>query len=97
MIALQTTKLDEDLSYEKRTVRIMACEVKALHTRGITFFKVLWQNQQTEEVAWEWEDEMREKYGELFLDLFLIFWTIHELLSMFSRAIIVGMTSFWSI
>ena len=45
---LRALQIDENLSYEEKPVRILACEVKALCTRDIAFIKVLWRNHQTE-------------------------------------------------
>ena len=37
-------KLNEDLNYEKKPIRILAREVKTLHNRDIVLVKVFWQN-----------------------------------------------------
>ena len=68
VIDYKPLKVAKELSYEERPVRILACEVKTLRTRDIAFVKVLWRNQQRDKATWEREDEMREKYLELFLN-----------------------------
>ena len=57
----------EDLSYEEKPLGILAHKIKTLRTRDIAFVRVWWRNQLVEEATWEQEDEMREKYPELFL------------------------------
>ena len=58
----------EDLSYKEKPVGILARKIKTLRPREITFDMVWWGNQSVEEATWEREDEMREKYPDLFLD-----------------------------
>ena len=65
VIDYEPLQLNEDLSYEEKSVRILAREVKTLRNRSIAFVKVLWRNHHSEEATWEREDEIREKYPEL--------------------------------
>ena len=58
--------LDPDLSYEEHLVHILDKRVKELRNKKIHLVKVLWRNQSVEEATWELEDEIRNKYPELF-------------------------------
>ncbi|XP_038885824.1 uncharacterized protein LOC120076119 [Benincasa hispida] len=53
--------LNENLSYRKKPIQILAREVKILHNREVALVKVLWP----EEATWEREDDMRTQYLEL--------------------------------
>ncbi|KAL0544581.1 hypothetical protein IC582_019698 [Cucumis melo] len=59
-------EIDENLSYAKQPVKILAREVKMLRNREIPLVKVLWKNHNIEEATWEREDDMRARYPELF-------------------------------
>ncbi|KAL5540066.1 hypothetical protein UlMin_045796 [Ulmus minor] len=58
--------IDEKLSYEERPVRILDRKTKELRNKTVALVKVLWRNHAVEEATWEREDEMREKYPNLF-------------------------------
>ena len=47
---------------------VLARKIRTLRTREIAFVKVWWGNQSAEKATWKREDEMREKYPELFVD-----------------------------
>ena len=64
VIDYEPLQFNEDLSYEKKLVKILA-KVKTLRNRNIAFVKVLWRNHHSEEATLEREDEIREKYPEL--------------------------------
>ncbi|XP_073313473.1 uncharacterized protein [Primulina huaijiensis] len=55
-----------NLSYEEVPVQILDRKVKVLRNREIGFVKVLWRNHVIEEDTWEPEEEMRERYQDLF-------------------------------
>ena len=59
-------EIDEKLSYEERPVRILDRKAKELRNKTVALVKVLWRNHAVEEATWEREDEMREKYPNLF-------------------------------
>jgi len=42
--------------------------VKKLRNKEIALVKVLWRNQQAEEITWEAEDIIRSRYPYLFKD-----------------------------
>uniref|UniRef100_A0A6N2LYN7 Reverse transcriptase n=1 Tax=Salix viminalis TaxID=40686 RepID=A0A6N2LYN7_SALVM len=58
--------LTPDLTYEERPVQILDSQVKQLKHKEIRLVKVMWENHGREEMTWELEDEMREKYPILF-------------------------------
>ena len=58
--------LNPDLSYEEKPEAILDRKVQQLRTKSITSVKVLWKHHGYEEATWELEDEMKEKYPELF-------------------------------
>nr|XP_016449027.1 PREDICTED: uncharacterized protein LOC107774072 [Nicotiana tabacum] len=56
----------EDLSYAKVPVAILDRQVRKLRTKEVDSAKVLWRNNNIEEMTWEVEEEMRKKYPYLF-------------------------------
>ncbi|KAK6128180.1 hypothetical protein DH2020_038082 [Rehmannia glutinosa] len=66
VIQPHTIQIREDLSYEEKPVEIVDREVKKLRNKDIPLVKVIWRNQRVEEATWEREDDMRQKYPELF-------------------------------
>ncbi|KAA0032134.1 pol protein [Cucumis melo var. makuwa] len=59
VVDFEPLQINESLSYEEQSVKILAREVKMLRNRGIALVKVLWQNHRAEEVTWEREDDIR--------------------------------------
>ena len=62
----RTVQVQEDLTYESRPIQILDRDVKRLRNKEVPSVKVLWQNQQYKEATWEREDDMKQKYPELF-------------------------------
>ncbi|KAK6142450.1 hypothetical protein DH2020_022798 [Rehmannia glutinosa] len=62
----QAIEIDESLSYEEKPIAILDREVKKLRNKEISLVKVLWRNHKIEEATWEREDDMRDKYPQLF-------------------------------
>ena len=60
--------LDENLSYEEEPVAILHKEVRRLRSREIASIKVQSKNRPVEEVTWEKEADMQERYPHLFTD-----------------------------
>ena len=56
----------EELSYEEKPVAILDRQVRRLRTKDVASVKVLWKNNNKEEMTWEAEDEMKNKYPYLF-------------------------------
>ncbi|XP_038883959.1 uncharacterized protein LOC120074858 [Benincasa hispida] len=62
----QPVQLKENLSYEEEPVKILDRKEQVLRNKTISLVKVLWQNHSTEEVTWEAEEQMKNKYLQLF-------------------------------
>nr|XP_016498425.1 PREDICTED: uncharacterized protein LOC107817163 [Nicotiana tabacum] len=56
----------EDLSYAEVPVAILDRQVRKLRTKEVASVKVLWRNNNIEEMTWEAEEEKRKKYPHLF-------------------------------
>ncbi|XP_049394756.1 uncharacterized protein LOC125859062 [Solanum stenotomum] len=56
----------EDLTYEDVPMAILDRQVKKLRNKEVAYVKVLWRNQQVEDVTWEAEEAMKSKYPHLF-------------------------------
>ena len=65
IIDYKPLKIEEDSSYQEKSTKILAREVKALCNRNIGFVKALCRNHQNEEATWEREEEIKEKYPKL--------------------------------
>ncbi|XP_073317257.1 uncharacterized protein [Primulina huaijiensis] len=59
--------LTPNFTYQEIPVQILDRKVKVLRNKEIGIVKVLWRNHLIEEATWEPEDEMKEKYPELFV------------------------------
>ena len=59
-------QLEEDLTYEEHPIQILDRKIKELRNNKIPLVKVLWRNSSVEEATWEREEEMKNKYLELF-------------------------------
>ena len=68
IIRWDSVLLDENLSYEEQPVAILDREVRKLSSREIASIKVQWKNRPVEEVNWEKEADMQERYPHLFTD-----------------------------
>ena len=59
-------ELDDDVTDEERSIRILETWEQVLHRKTIPLVKVLWQHRGIEEATWECEAEIRSKYPALF-------------------------------
>ena len=59
-------QVTEEFSYEEKPVAILDRQVRRLRTKDVASVKVLWQNNNREEMTWEAENEMKNKYPYLF-------------------------------
>ncbi|KAK6120997.1 hypothetical protein DH2020_045267 [Rehmannia glutinosa] len=67
IITRDTPPLMENLSYTERPIRIIDQQIRQLRKREIPMVKVVWQNHNRgEDATWEMEEDMRNKYPELF-------------------------------
>ena len=63
---IEDVQVKEDLTYEEVPIAILDRQVRKLRNKEIASVKVLWRNQQAEEITWEAEDIMRSRYPYLF-------------------------------
>ncbi|XP_028096695.1 uncharacterized protein LOC114296588 [Camellia sinensis] len=56
----------ENLNYEEHPIRIVDRNEQVLRRRVIHYVKVQWSNHSEREATWELEDEIRQKYPQLF-------------------------------
>ncbi|XP_070020625.1 uncharacterized protein [Nicotiana sylvestris] len=61
-----SVQLDKDLSYVEEPMAILDRQVQKLRSRNIASVKVQWWGQPNEEVTWETEQDMRNRYSHLF-------------------------------
>ncbi|XP_075096332.1 uncharacterized protein LOC142174438 [Nicotiana tabacum] len=64
---IEDIHIAEDLSYAKVPVAIFDRQVRKLRTKEVASVKVLWRNNNIEEMTWEAEEEMRKKDPHLFM------------------------------
>ncbi|XP_028061894.1 uncharacterized protein LOC114265323 [Camellia sinensis] len=62
-------EVDENVSYEKKPIKILDSREQVLRAKTIPLVKVLWHNHGVEEATWERETEVHEKYPDLFNDV----------------------------
>ncbi|XP_075499251.1 uncharacterized protein LOC142537636 [Primulina tabacum] len=55
-----------NLTYKEVPIQILDRKVKVLRNKEIDIIKILWRNQLVEEATWEPEEEMKQRYPELF-------------------------------
>ncbi|XP_070054402.1 uncharacterized protein [Nicotiana tomentosiformis] len=61
-----TVQLDKSLGYEEEPVGIIDRQACQLRSKKISAVKVQWRGQPVEEVTWEGEEDMRNRYPHLF-------------------------------
>ncbi|KAF5458025.1 hypothetical protein F2P56_022090 [Juglans regia] len=66
IIDYEPPQIQEDMTYAEELVQILERKEQVLRTRTIPFVKVLWKNHVTSEASWALEEEMRDKYPQLF-------------------------------
>ena len=62
----EDVQVTRDLTYEEVPIVILDRQVRKLRNKEVASIKVLWRNQQVEEVTWEAEEAMKLKYPHLF-------------------------------
>ncbi|GJZ65037.1 putative reverse transcriptase domain-containing protein [Tanacetum coccineum] len=67
-VPLDEIKVDKTLHFIEEPVEIMEREIKKLKRRNIALIKVRWNSKRGPEFTWEQEDQMRNKYSQLFVD-----------------------------
>ncbi|XP_073019344.1 uncharacterized protein [Primulina eburnea] len=66
VLRYESLELLPNLSYDEMPVQILDRKVKVLRNKEIGLVKVLWRNQVIEEATWEPEEEMKQRYPNLF-------------------------------
>nr|XP_016451075.1 PREDICTED: uncharacterized protein LOC107775811 [Nicotiana tabacum] len=66
IIPIEDIQVTENLSYEEIPVAILDRQIRKLRTKEVASVKVLWRNNNVEEMTWEVEEEMKSKYPHLF-------------------------------
>ena len=64
----QPIQITNDMSYEEQPMEILDRKEQVLRRRVIHLVKVRWANHTAEEATWERDDEIKEKYPQLFED-----------------------------
>ncbi|XP_058103496.1 uncharacterized protein LOC131247069 [Magnolia sinica] len=68
IVSCKQVKLTDDASYTEEPIRILDYKEQVLRTKMIPLVKVIWSHNREEEVTWEREVEVKEKYPHLFGD-----------------------------
>ncbi|XP_040996121.1 uncharacterized protein LOC121242301 [Juglans microcarpa x Juglans regia] len=66
IIDYEPLQIQEDMTYAEEPIRILEKKEQVLRTRTIPLVKVMWKNHATNKASWELEEEMRDKYPQLF-------------------------------
>ena len=66
VIDWQPLEIREDVTYIEQPIRILDRKDQILRTKTISLIKVQWSNHGEDEASWEREDEIKEKYPQLF-------------------------------
>ncbi|GJR38365.1 putative reverse transcriptase domain-containing protein [Tanacetum coccineum] len=68
LVPLDEIKIDKTLPFVEEPVDIMDREVKSLKHSKISLVKVCWNSKRGPEFTWEYEDHIKSKYPQLFVD-----------------------------
>ena len=66
MVNFDNLHVEEDASYVVKPVQILDSKEQILRRKRIWLVKVEWRSGSHEELTWEREDMMRQKFPELF-------------------------------
>ncbi|XP_070049770.1 uncharacterized protein [Nicotiana tomentosiformis] len=66
VVPVNNIQVTEHLSYEEAPIAILDRQVRRLRTKDVSSVKVLWRNNNMEEMTWEAEDDMKSRYPYLF-------------------------------
>ncbi|XP_015159065.1 uncharacterized protein [Solanum tuberosum] len=66
IMPIENICIAEDLSYAEVPIAILDRQVRKLRNKDVASVKVLWRNNNVEEMTWEVEEEMRKEYPQLF-------------------------------
>ena len=68
VIRYEPLQIQENLTYEERPIQILDRKEQQLRTKTIPLVKVLWRNHGMEEASWELEQDMKNRYPDLFMN-----------------------------
>ena len=63
---VEDMQVSEELAYEEQPVAILDRQVRKLRNKEVVSVKVLWRNNNREEMTWEVEELMKKNYPQLF-------------------------------
>ncbi|XP_070040941.1 uncharacterized protein [Nicotiana tomentosiformis] len=66
VMLVNDVQVTEQLSYEETPITILDRQVRRLRTKDVASMKVLWRNNNVEELTWEAEEDMKSRYPHLF-------------------------------
>ncbi|XP_019246558.1 PREDICTED: uncharacterized protein LOC109226220 [Nicotiana attenuata] len=66
VIPINDVHVTEHLSYEEAPFAILDRQVRRLRTKDVSSVKVLWRNNNMEEMTWEVEEDMKSRYPHFF-------------------------------
>ena len=69
IVPVHDVQVTEKLTYEEIPIAILDRQVRRLRNKEVASVKVLWRNNNREEMTWEAEESMRSKYPHLFQPL----------------------------
>ncbi|KAK9154106.1 hypothetical protein Sjap_001586 [Stephania japonica] len=69
MVDIRQIEVRPDVSYEEQLMEIMDRRVQILRNREIPKVLIRWQHHGTEELTWELESIMKQRYPQLFTDV----------------------------
>ena len=61
-IAPTNIKLQSDLTYEEKPIRVLEEMERVTRSKVIKLYKVVWNNHNEQDATWEWVDYLREVY-----------------------------------
>ena len=65
-IAPTNIKLQSDLTYEEKPIRVLEEMERVTQSNVIKFYRVVRNNHSEQDATWEWEDYLREVYPAFF-------------------------------
>ncbi|XP_070055123.1 uncharacterized protein [Nicotiana tomentosiformis] len=66
IVSVDDVHVTKQLSYEETPIAILDKHVRRMRTKDIASVKVLWRNNNVEEMTWEAEEDIKSRYPYLF-------------------------------
>ena len=61
-------KIQLDLTYEERPIKVLEAMERVTHSKVTKFYKVVWNNHSEQDATWEREDYLREVYPSFYVE-----------------------------